>query len=680
MRLLGTLVTGLAVLIAPYGNVAAAPPDPGAALGPGIVNLAHLDSLHGSVAYPATPPAGHSTTDPGSPIDTWWVYANFNAATGTYTPTGGGAYDPATNTYGQGAFDTDDVSRAAIVYLTHYRFYHDQHSLNMARGALRFVLYMQTTSGPNAGNFVLWMQPDGALNPTPTPPDQPNPADAGASYWLARSIWAIGVGYQAFQKTDPSFAAALAARMQLAMAKLDRELVGPNYGHYLTLHGYHTPAWLISDGADASSEALLGLTAFIQATGDAEARKLALDFGIGMAGFQLGSEADWPWLALMPWARSVSDWHAWAAHMTMALASAAQTLDRPDWLAAAQRDASSFDVHEQLSFGAINGLTPAPNDLSQIAYGNETMVDGLLAVGTATANPVFRRWAGIAAGWLFGDNPAATPMYQPKTGVVFDGINGDGSVNRNSGAESTIEGLLSLMNAVNDPEARQYVGFDTVLSRFTYQKVEAESGTLSGAATVVSPASSWTGEAMWSNGQYVDLATGGSDRLAVTAPAAGRYLLYLAYDKQISPSGSVGATVSVDGVAQGTDWEGGAGAQGVSPNPDYLWIDSLQFQRPLAAGQHTVTLAYAGTGATHAKVDAVLLQPAVESTLLTAAGGHELALYKSLAAGSEGATLPNGRWRVQIYDAEGSLVGTTLQPGGGTVYVPAYGFAIAAMR
>jgi hypothetical protein len=76
----------------------------------------------------------------------------------------------------------------------------------------------------------------------------------------------------------------------------------------------------------------------------------------------------------------------------------------------------------------------------------------------------------------------------------------------------------------------------------------------------------------------------------------------------------------------------------------------------------------------------VLLQPAVESTLLTAAGGHELALYKSLAAGSEGATLPNGRWRVQIYDAEGSLVGTTLQPGGGTVYVPAYGFAIAASR
>ena len=125
--------------------------------GPAIVNLGHLDFLHATVPNPTLPPAGHSTTDPSMPIDTWWVYANYNAADGTYTPTGGGTYDPVTRTYGQGAFDTDDVARAAIVYLTHYRDYGDQHSLRMARGALRFVVYMQTTTGPNAGNFVLWI-------------------------------------------------------------------------------------------------------------------------------------------------------------------------------------------------------------------------------------------------------------------------------------------------------------------------------------------------------------------------------------------------------------------------------------------------------------------------------------------------------------------------------------------
>jgi hypothetical protein len=91
-------------------------------------------------------------------------------------------------------------------------------------------------------------------------------------------------------------------------------------------------------------------------------------------------------------------------------------------------------------------------------------------------------------------------------------------------------------------------------------------------------------------------------------------------------------------------------------------------------------LTYAGTGAVHAKVDAVLLQPAVESTLLADAGGHELMLYKSLAGSSDEATLPNGRWRVQVYDREGNPVETIVQPRGETLDVPAYGFALAASQ
>jgi hypothetical protein len=92
-------------------------------------------------------------------------------------------------------------------------------------------MYMQTTTGPNAGNFVLWMQPDGALNLTPTPPDSANPADSRASFWMARSNWALGEGYATFRTVDPIFAsAALAARMDLALARLNEELVTPNSG------------------------------------------------------------------------------------------------------------------------------------------------------------------------------------------------------------------------------------------------------------------------------------------------------------------------------------------------------------------------------------------------------------------------------------------------------------------
>jgi hypothetical protein len=655
MRLRAALVAVPVVLIGAIGGISAGAQDTAR---PGPVNLAHLDFLHDSVPYPGTPPAGHSTTEPGRAIDTWWVYANYDSATGTYTRTGGGSYNPSTHTYGQGAFDTDDVTRAAVAYLTHYRYYHDQHSLRLARGALRFVMYMQTATGPNAGNFVLWMQPGGALNLTPTPPDSPNPADSGASFWLARSIWALGEGYATFRTIEPSFATALAARMDLALAKLDAELVAPNSGRYHTLHGYQTPAWFIADGGDASSEALLGLGTYYAATGKAEARKLGVAFGNGIAGFHVGSSQDWAWQALLPFTGSVSLWHAWGAHMVMALATAGPQLGHREWLSPAERDANSFETHQQLSFGAINGLLPAPDDLSQIAYGAETTVDGLLFLGRATGNDVYRRWAGIAATWFFGNNRAGVAMYQAATGVVYDGLNGDGGINRNSGAESTIEGLLALMNVVNDPVARGYLGYDRLLAQTTYQKVEAESGALSGAAAKVTPVSAWTGEALWSNGQYVDLGKGDSDRIAVTSPADGSYLVYLVFDKQMGRPDSVGVTVSVDGVPAGRDNQGGAGTQGVSPNPDYLWIDSLAVPQRLTAGAHTVTLKYAGNGGTHAKIDAILWQPAIESKVLEGADGATLAAYKSLTTVETRVVLPtpSETWVVLVYDRNGKPV------------------------
>ena len=682
MGVRAALLTVPMVVIGAISGMSAGAQDNPPPVEPAAVNLAHLDFLHDSVPYPGTPVAGHSTTEPGTPIDTWWVYANFNSGSGTYTRTGGGSYDASTKTYGQGAFDTDDVTRAAVAYLTHYRYYHDQHSLKLARGALRFVMFMQTTTSPNAGNFVLWMQPSGALNLTPTPPDSPNPADSGASFWLARSIWALGEGYATFRTVDPSFATALAERMDLALAKLDAELVTPKSGQYHMLHGYQTPAWFIADGADASSEALLGLGAYYAATGKAEARKLGVAFGNGIAGFQIGSSRDWAWQALMPFTGSVSLWHAWGAHMVMALATAGPQLGHREWLSPAQRDANAFETHQQLSFGAINGLLPAPDDLSQIAYGAETTVDGLLFLGRATGNDAYRRWAGIAATWFFGNNRAGVAMYQPATGVVYDGLNGDGGINRNSGAESTIEGLLALMNVVNDPVARGYLGYHRLMAQTTYQKVEAESGALSGAATVVTPASAWTGEALWSNNQYVDLAKGGSDRISVTAPVDGDYLVYVVFDKQMGRPDSVGVTVSVDGTRIGQDNEGGAGPQGVSPNPDYLWIDSLAVPQRMTAGAHTVTLKYAGKGGTHAKIDAILWQPMIESKVLADSEGATLAVYKSLADVESRVVLPapSETWVALVYDRDGNLVQHISFQSGQvrTVPVLAFGYTIAS--
>ena len=51
--------------------------------------------------------------------------------------------------------------------------------------------------------------------------------------------------------------------------------------------------------------------------------------------------------------------------------------------------------------------------------------------------------AGHLAAWFSGANDANKIMYSPTTGRCFDGIQ-SASVNINSGAESTIEALLTM--------------------------------------------------------------------------------------------------------------------------------------------------------------------------------------------------------------------------------------------
>jgi len=48
-------------------------------------------------------------------------------------------------------------------------------------------------------------------------------------------------------------------------------------------------------------------------------------------------------------------------------------------------------------------------------------------------------------------------MYDPVSGRTFDGIGPERQINRNAGAESTIEGLLALQALEAVPQARRYM-------------------------------------------------------------------------------------------------------------------------------------------------------------------------------------------------------------------------------
>jgi hypothetical protein len=636
-----------------------------------LTNLAHIDWLGDSVSPPAQ--AGHTTyrlaEEPE--VGVLWTYAD-RQSDGTYRRIGGGQYDPVTDTYGQGAFNADDISRAAVVYLRHWMQTGAETSRDTAYQLLRGLTFMQTVDGPNTGNVVLWMQPDGTLHPSAIPVELPDPSDSGPSYWLARTIWALGEGVRAFMATgdpaDADFAAFLSDRMTLAVDAVQRQVL-VRYGQWLDIDGVPVPAWLIVDGADATGEALLGLSAFVEATGDANtAARIALQqLGEGVAAMRSGDPRDWPFGAVLPWALSQADWHAWGGLPPAGLARAAAVTGDGDMLGASLSDVASFTPHLLISAGPENGWLPSPSDRVQIAYGAESRVESIVAAADASGRAALRLLAGVAASWFFGNNPAGQQMYDPATGRTYDGVSGDGVVNFNSGAESTIHGLLAMLALDADPEIAAVAQVADVAERHTWSLVEAESGALAQGAAVVDP-DDWTGESLWSGGRYVEVQPGGSFTIAISAGGANLLLPVVRLDP---PAGTTTWTVPHRTV--GTIDHSAVGPQGDSPAPGLLAMVTLP-----RTVRDVSSVEVRGRGAV-TQVDAVMVQPEVEHVVLSD-GTSSTALVRNFANRRRTVSLsmPAGATAtITVFDATGQTVGELHAPAATVDFeVPPGGFAI----
>ena len=62
-----------------------------------------------------------------------------------------------------------------------------------------------------------------------------------------------------------------------------------------------------------------------------------------------------------------------------------------------------------------------------------------------------------AASWFTGNNVAGETMYASQTGRGYDGISGPNAVNKNAGAESTIEALFTVLEMERIPDARTWM-------------------------------------------------------------------------------------------------------------------------------------------------------------------------------------------------------------------------------
>lgn len=390
---------------------------------PTVVNFAHLQHLTERILFQS------------ESVDIVHVYAEYP----TYE------WVDAKESGSEGIACVDDAARAAVAYLRHYEINKDTMSLRRAVPLLRFVMKMQADDG----QFYNFVFPDHSIN------TNGKTSFKSFGWWAARAVWAMALGHRLLANVDSALAAGLRARVEATFPHVEKVLA--RYDSVHLVNGFPVPTWLLYESAaDATAELLLGLIEHYVATGDERCRAYIEKFAHGLIVMQDGTMTSFPYGLHRSWGTT---WHMWGNGQTQALARAGAVLRMKHFIASAEREAQGF-YSRLLIHGFLKELDVTAPDhqkpFDQIAYGIRPMVVGLIRLYEATQKPEYLTMAGLAASWLFGNNAARQAMYDPSTGRCFDGITDSVTVNLNSGAESTIEALYTLIELEPYPQALRY--------------------------------------------------------------------------------------------------------------------------------------------------------------------------------------------------------------------------------
>jgi YD repeat-containing protein len=341
--------------------------------------------------------------------------------------------------------------------------------------------------------------------------------------------------------------------------------------------------------------------------------------------------------------------------------------------AVATTDSVVFDPRMLTSGGADQALLPTQINQSQIAYGVDSRLASLIATAELGHSAGLRQLAGITAAWYFGANNSHLPAYDPSTGRTVDGIEADGRVNRNAGAESTIHGLLSMLTLDANPDVAAIARTAGISERVGSTMVQAEDATLAGSAKAVQPSSTWTGESQFGGSGYVALGNKGS--ATFTVPEGSSRLVLPVVELQ--PGSTAVTTFRAGARVLGVVRSGDVGAQGVSAVPGALLPVTLQVTLP--AGATSITATTEARRGDAAILDALMIEPLVSRYVL-GGGGHGTAVLRSASLTTERASVDvpgQGTALLYAYDGTGRLVsqtsstsstvGVTVRAGGFTI-------------
>ncbi len=389
-----------------------------------LVNLAHLNHLYVPVTFPdGTKAAG--------------IYIYSNAPDYTLVEASG-----------EGFTCIDDVARAVLVYVRDSKFSTDTSIQNKTLNLIQFIIAMQS---PN-GYFYNFLQSNGQIN------TGGQTSINNANWWSWRALQALTEAAPIINNINPQLAtAANTAVGKLIVALKSNQINLPQTTE--VVNGITIPQWLpAGSGTDQAATLLLGLLPYCSSNNDTAMNAYVKKLADGIALMQLGDSSHFPYSCILSWQNT---WHAYGADQAYALLKAGLFLHDSSYTAKALAQTNNFfswlltnGMQSSFVVSASNGTIQLTSEATydQIAYGIRPLVFAAIEAFVQTKDAKYADFAGHLAAWFLGNNAAGKPMYLATTGVCYDGLSSAANINTNSGAESTIEALLTMERVEMYPE------------------------------------------------------------------------------------------------------------------------------------------------------------------------------------------------------------------------------------
>lgn len=335
----------------------------------------------------------------------------------------------------------DDVARATVMLTEYYKAMDENpRILHQIKLMLQFILHMQNENG-YFNNFI-WN--DLTINTTY------RTTVAELNWWSLRALWALETALVLLDENDP-----LSDDIKAASARLVTNLkadLGKKEKQEETINGVICPTWLPNDyAADQAAVLILGLLPYQKRTADQEAKQLIDSMAKGIMLMQKGGAGQYPYGVFLSWQNL---WHAWGNSQAYALLRAGRQFNDQEYIRSALKEVDHFYPHLLKNGfvsnfrieGTDDGFTAIErNEFDQIAYGIRPMVWAAVEAYQITENKKYAELADELKSWFFGNNVANAKMYDAKTGRGYDGIISKDAINKNAGAESTLESLMSMI-------------------------------------------------------------------------------------------------------------------------------------------------------------------------------------------------------------------------------------------